>query len=73
MTYDLCLHIGDTVRLRKAHPCGGREWRITRVGADIGMVCATCGRKVLLTREEFERRCVGRSEGTGGDNSEEGQ
>jgi hypothetical protein len=64
------INVEDIVRLRKAHPCGGNTWRITRVGADIGMVCATCGRKVLLTHEEFERRCVGRSENTGDEKSE---
>lgn len=48
--------IGMRVRLRKAHPCGGDEWTITRAGADVGMACAKCGRRVLLEREEFERR-----------------
>ncbi len=48
--------IGDSVRLRKPHPCGGYAWSVTRTGADIGLRCATCGRKVLLPREEFERR-----------------
>lgn len=46
----------DVVRLRKAHPCGGFEWRITRIGADIGLKCQTCGRRVLLPRSELERR-----------------
>lgn len=49
---------GDTVRLRKAHPCGGREWRVTRVGAEVGLACLTCGRHVLLPRDEFDRRSV---------------
>jgi hypothetical protein len=44
------------VKLRKPHPCGGYEWRVDRLGADIGMVCATCGRRVLLPRSEFEKR-----------------
>jgi hypothetical protein len=50
--------VGDQARLRKAHPCGGFEWEVTRIGADIGLRCRTCGRKVLLTREDFERRVV---------------
>ena len=57
---------GDTVRLRKAHPCGGKEWRVTRTGADIGMECLTCGRRVFLTRDEFERRCVQHHAAAGG-------
>ncbi|MFN3706010.1 MAG: DUF951 domain-containing protein [Thermoflexales bacterium] len=47
--------VGDTVTLRKAHPCGGYDWTVTRVGADIGLVCHTCGRRIMLTRREFER------------------
>lgn len=50
------LHLGDVVRMRKPHPCGGYEWEIVRVGADIGIVCQTCGRRVLLPRRKFERQ-----------------
>jgi hypothetical protein len=51
----LPLSVGDVVRLRKAHPCGGRDWRVVRVGADIGLVCSTCGRRVLRDRRGVER------------------
>jgi hypothetical protein len=44
------------VRLRKPHPCGGFEWEVVRLGADIGLVCRSCGRKVLLPRGEFNKR-----------------
>ena len=47
---------GDRVELRKPHPCGSHDWTITRTGADIGLQCAGCGRRVMLDREEFERR-----------------
>ena len=47
---------GDSVVLRKPHPCGSYAWSITRVGADIGLRCESCGRRVMLAREEFERR-----------------
>lgn len=50
------LHIEDVVRLRKPHPCGGYEWKIYRVGADIGIECLVCGRRVMLTRRELARR-----------------
>ena len=50
------LGVGDTVRLKKQHPCGGFEWQITRIGADIGLRCLTCGRKVLLARSKAEKR-----------------
>jgi hypothetical protein len=46
---------GDVALMRKPHPCGSAEWAVTRVGADIGLRCRGCGRKVMLTREAFER------------------
>jgi hypothetical protein len=50
------INLGDVVRLRKVHPCGGYEWRVVRLGADIGIKCTTCGRRILLSRGVFERR-----------------
>ena len=48
--------VGDIVRLRKPHPCGGYDWEIVRLGADIGLKCQTCQHRVLLTRRELEKR-----------------
>jgi hypothetical protein len=48
--------LGDVVRLKKPHPCGGFEWTVVRLGADIGVRCLGCGRRVLLPRRELERR-----------------
>lgn len=48
--------LGDIIRLRKAHPCGSMEWEVVRLGADIGIRCCGCSRRVLLTRRELERR-----------------
>lgn len=48
--------LGDRLRLRKKHPCGGFDWKVVRLGADIGLCCETCGRRVLLPRSEVERR-----------------
>ena len=48
--------IGDEVRLKKPHPCGGFDWTVVRLGADIGLKCQGCGRRVLLPRRELERR-----------------
>lgn len=50
------IFLDDLVQLRKGHPCGGDTWRVVRLGAEIGMRCTTCERKVLLPRAEFERR-----------------
>ena len=52
----LAVLLGDVVQLKRAHPCGGREWLVDRVGADIGLRCRTCGRHVLLERRTLEAR-----------------
>ena len=52
----LQLRIGDTVRMKKAHPCGNFLWQVTRLGADIGLVCQECHRYVMLPRSYLERR-----------------
>jgi hypothetical protein len=46
----------DIVLLRKPHPCGGFEWRVVRLGADIRIECLTCKRRVMLARRELEKR-----------------
>ncbi|MBA2247175.1 MAG: DUF951 domain-containing protein [Chloroflexia bacterium] len=46
----------DIVRLRKPHPCGSYEWRVVRIGADIGLRCLACDRRVLLPRRTLEKR-----------------
>jgi hypothetical protein len=48
--------LGDRLRLRKQHPCGNFDWEVVRLGADIGLRCEKCGRRVLLPRSEVERR-----------------
>uniref|UniRef100_A0A7C5VVB8 DUF951 domain-containing protein n=1 Tax=Thermomicrobium roseum TaxID=500 RepID=A0A7C5VVB8_THERO len=54
MTLDV--QVDDVVRLRKQHPCGSTDWVVVRVGADIGLRCLGCGRRILLPRHEFRRR-----------------
>ncbi|MEO8272802.1 MAG: DUF951 domain-containing protein [Chloroflexota bacterium] len=53
------LLLGDIVRLRRTHPCGGSEWLVDRLGADIGLRCQGCGRHVMLDRRTLETRLAG--------------
>jgi hypothetical protein len=46
----------DVLRLRKPHPCGGTDWTVVRLGADIGLRCLGCGRRVLLPRATLRKR-----------------
>jgi hypothetical protein len=50
------IRLGDRVRMRKPHPCGNSEWEVVRLGADIGIRCAGCGRRVLIPRSQFLRQ-----------------
>ena len=51
----MLLHIGDVVEMKKPHPCGGRRFTIARVGMDIKLRCAVCGREVMLPRGRAEK------------------
>jgi hypothetical protein len=50
------VQVNDLVRLRKPHACGSYEWRVVRIGADIGLKCQVCGRRILLDRRSFNKR-----------------
>jgi hypothetical protein len=54
----LQVYLDDVVRLRKPHACGGQDWTIVRLGADIGLRCHKCNHRVLLPRSLFERRLL---------------
>lgn len=56
----LPVQVGDYVVLRKAHACGANRWQVVRTGADVGLVCTHCGRRILMPRDEFDRRVKGR-------------
>jgi len=47
--------VGEIVKMRKTHPCGGDEWEITRTGMDFRIKCLKCGRHVMLPRPKFEK------------------
>ncbi len=48
--------INEKVTMKKTHPCGGKDWEIVRVGADVKLRCVTCGKFVNLTRDELKKR-----------------
>ncbi len=50
------LQMDDVLRLRKPHPCGSTDWIVVRLGADIGLKCLGCGRRILLPRRDVARR-----------------
>ena len=49
------IQLGDTRTMKKAHPCGSRDWLVLRVGADFRLRCCGCGREVMGPRSKFEK------------------
>lgn len=49
------IQVGDTLTMKKAHPCGSRDWQVLRVGADFRLRCCGCGREVMGPRSKFEK------------------
>ena len=48
------IKVGDTVKTKKKHPCGGDTWEVTRVGMDVKLRCISCGHEVMLPRKKAE-------------------
>ena len=47
--------VGDTVTLKKVHPCGSRDREILRVGADFRLKCTGCGHQIMVPRKMVEK------------------
>ena len=60
------IRLGDVLELKKNHPCGGKTWRVLRVGMDFRLRCETCGHEIMVPRVKIEKRIrrVVRPDGT---------
>lgn len=47
--------VGDEVRMKKSHPCGGDVWTIIRIGMDFRIKCNNCERSIMVPRAKFEK------------------
>ena len=47
--------VGDKIISKKPHACGGNEWTVSRVGADIKLKCNKCKRAVFLSLAEVDK------------------
>ena len=59
------VRVGDTLVMKKNHPCGAKEMLVLRVGADFRVRCVGCGHEVMVARAKIEKniRQILRSEG----------
>ena len=51
----LPLHPEDRIQMKKPHPCGGKIFRIVRVGSEVRVICESCGRDMTLDRVKLEK------------------
>ena len=56
MVEPLIYKLNDIVEMKKPHACGTNAWRVTRVGADIKLICTQCGRGIMMSRFDFNKR-----------------
>ena len=47
--------VGDTLVMKKKHPCGSNTMTVLYVGSDIKIRCAQCSRDVLVARTKLEK------------------
>jgi hypothetical protein len=53
------LAIGDIVIMKKPHPCGCREFELTRLGVDYKLRCTKCNREVMIPRIKAQKNIKG--------------
>jgi hypothetical protein len=52
---EMDIRLGDVLRMKKGHPCGGNEWEVQRVGMDFRLLCKKCGRMIMIPRKTAEK------------------
>ena len=50
------IKVGDVIQMKKPHPCGSYDWQVLRVGMDFRLKCMGCGRLVMLSRQDVQKR-----------------
>lgn len=49
------VRVGDTLIMKKKHPCGGNQFLVLRSGMDFRIRCTTCGRELMVPRAKCEK------------------
>ena len=49
------LSVGDTLEMKKEHPCGAKKITVLRIGSDIRVLCCGCGRDMVVPRVKLEK------------------
>lgn len=49
------IQLGDTLVMKKNHPCGDKRWQVLRTGADFRLRCFGCGHEMMIPRHKAEK------------------
>ena len=49
------IYVGDSLKLKKQHPCGSDIWKVLRVGMDFRLQCEGCGHQIMIPRKQVEK------------------
>ena len=49
------IRLGDTLVMKKIHPCGEKRWLVLRTGADLRLKCLGCGHEIMVPRFKAEK------------------
>ena len=49
------IRLGDILVLKKEHPCGQKQWKVLRIGADFRLKCLGCGHELMIPRFKAEK------------------
>jgi len=48
------VRVGDTLVMKKKHPCGADSFTVLRIGMDFKIRCTGCDREVMVPRSKCE-------------------
>ena len=49
------IQVGDILVMKKTHPCGEKQWKVLRTGADFRLKCCGCGHQIMIARRIVEK------------------
>ena len=49
------IRVYDILVMKKAHPCGEKQWEVLRTGADFRLRCLGCGHEIMVPRFKAEK------------------
>jgi hypothetical protein len=49
------VRVGDILEMKKPHPCGSKQFLVTRAGMDFKLQCKKCGHLIEIPRLKAEK------------------